>query len=157
MTNLRGPSGTELAYQCRRCKRHRFNPWIGRFPGVGHGNPLQYSCLKNPMDKGAWHATVHTVTKSQTQLKWLSTHTHTWQTHSWHHPQWWKAAKIRNKPRMPHSCQFHLTWYWKSLPQESEKKRNERHLNWKGKSKTVYLQIAWYCIWKTLKCPLMYY
>ena len=36
--------------------------------GRGHGNPLQYSCLENPMDRGAWQATVHGVTKSQTQL-----------------------------------------------------------------------------------------
>ena len=37
-----------------------------RFPGGGNGNPLQYSCLGNPMDRGAWWATVHGVTKSQT-------------------------------------------------------------------------------------------
>ena len=48
---------------------------LGRSPGGGHGNPLQYSCLENPMDRGAWWATVHGVTKSQTQLKLLSTHT----------------------------------------------------------------------------------
>jgi len=36
----------------------------GRSPGGGHGNPLQYSCLENPMQKGAWQATVHRVTKS---------------------------------------------------------------------------------------------
>ena len=46
----------------------------GRSPGEGHGNPLQYSCLENPMDRGAWWATVHGVAKSQTQLKQLSTH-----------------------------------------------------------------------------------
>ena len=39
--------------------------------------PLQYSCLENPMDRGAWQATVHRVTKSQTQLKRLGTHPHT--------------------------------------------------------------------------------
>ena len=43
-------------------------PGSGRFPGEGHGNPLQYSCLRNPMDGGAWWATVHRVTKSWTQL-----------------------------------------------------------------------------------------
>ena len=43
-------------------------PRLGRSPGGGHGNPLQYSCLENPMDKGAWRATVHGVTKTQTQL-----------------------------------------------------------------------------------------
>ena len=43
-------------------------PGSGRSPGGGNGNPLQYSCLKNPMDRGAWWATVHGVEKSQTQL-----------------------------------------------------------------------------------------
>ena len=41
-------------------------PGSGRSPGGGHGNPLQYSCLENPMDRGAWQATVHGVAKSQT-------------------------------------------------------------------------------------------
>ena len=49
-------------------------PGLGRSPGVGNSNPLQYSCLENPMDRGAWQATAHTVAKSQTQLKWLSMH-----------------------------------------------------------------------------------
>ena len=49
-------------------------PGSGRYPGGGHGNPLQYSCLENPMDRGAWQATVHRVTQCQTQLKRLSTH-----------------------------------------------------------------------------------
>ena len=48
----------------------------GRPPGGGHGNPLQYSCLKNPMDRGAWWATVHSVARSQTLLKQLNAHTH---------------------------------------------------------------------------------
>ena len=41
-------------------------PGSGRFPGGGHGNPLQYSCLENPMDRGAWWAIIHGVAKSQT-------------------------------------------------------------------------------------------
>ena len=41
---------------------------VGFFGGEGNGSPLQYSCLENPMDGGAWWATVHGVTKSQTQL-----------------------------------------------------------------------------------------
>ena len=49
-------------------------PGSGRSPGGGHGNPRQCSCLENPMDRGAWQATVHGVTKSQTWLKWLNTH-----------------------------------------------------------------------------------
>ena len=43
-------------------------PGFGRSPREGNGNPLQYSCLENPMGRGDWQATVHRVTKSQTQL-----------------------------------------------------------------------------------------
>ena len=43
-------------------------PGLGRSPGEGNANPLQYSCLENPMDRGAWWATVLGITKSQTQL-----------------------------------------------------------------------------------------
>ena len=49
-------------------------PGSGRSPGEGHGNPLQSSCLENPIDKGAWQATVHRVAKSRTQLKRLCMH-----------------------------------------------------------------------------------
>ena len=67
-----GTSGQELACQCRICKRCRFSPWSGRSPGGRHGNPLQYSCLENPMDRGAWQATGHGVAKSWTQLNDLA-------------------------------------------------------------------------------------
>ena len=43
-------------------------PGLGRYPGEGNGNSLQYSCLENPMDRGAWWTTVHRVAKSQTRL-----------------------------------------------------------------------------------------
>ena len=75
ITFLRLPSwlsGKESAHQCRRYKRRGFNPWVGISPGEGNGNPLQYSCLKNPMDRVAWWAIVYRVTKSWT---WLSVHT----------------------------------------------------------------------------------
>ena len=49
-------------------------PGSGRSPGGGPRNPLQYSCLENPKDIGAWQATVHGITKSQILLKRLSTH-----------------------------------------------------------------------------------
>ena len=49
-------------------------PGSGKFSGERNGNPLQYSCLGNPMDRGAWRATVRGVTKSQTRLKQLSTY-----------------------------------------------------------------------------------
>ena len=59
-------------------------PGLGRSAGEGHGNSLQYSCLENPMDRGAWRATVHRVAKSGTWLKPLSMHTHTHtHSHSW--------------------------------------------------------------------------
>ena len=63
-------------------------PGSGRSPGGGRGNPLQYSCLENPMDREAWKTTVHGVTKSWTQLNAHTrayTHTHT-HTHT-HTPQ----------------------------------------------------------------------
>ena len=44
-------------------------PGLGSFSGKGNGYPLQYSCLENPMDRGAWRATVHGVSKSQTRLR----------------------------------------------------------------------------------------
>ena len=49
----------------------------GRSPGGGHGNPLQYSCLENLMDRGVWWAIVHGVSKSWTGQKQVSTHAHT--------------------------------------------------------------------------------
>ena len=61
-----GISSKEPTCQCRRRKRYQFDPWSGRYPGGGHGNPLQYSCLENRMDRRAWHATVLRVSKSRT-------------------------------------------------------------------------------------------
>ena len=52
------------------------NPGSGIYPGEGNGNPLQYSGLENPMDRGAWWAAVHGVKKSATRQKRLSSHTH---------------------------------------------------------------------------------
>ena len=49
-------------------------PGLGRSPGGGYSNPLQYSCLENPMDRGAWWAIVQRFAQSQTQLKRLSMH-----------------------------------------------------------------------------------
>ena len=59
-----GTSGKEHACQCRRHKRWWFDP----SPGGGHGNSLQYSCLENPMDRGAWRAPVHGLAKTTTRL-----------------------------------------------------------------------------------------
>ena len=49
----RWPSGKESTCQCRRS---RFDPWVGKIPAEGNGNPLQYSCLQNPTDREAWRA-----------------------------------------------------------------------------------------------------
>ena len=46
-----------------QCRRPRFDPWVRKISGEGNGNPLQHSCLEKPMDRGAWWATVHGVTK----------------------------------------------------------------------------------------------
>ena len=78
-----GASGKESTCQCRRHKTCRFDPWVGEVPGEGNGNLLQYSCLGNPMDTGAWWATVHGVEKSRT---WLSN---------------WMHKTIRGKLRLP--------------------------------------------------------
>ena len=63
-----GGSDKQLSCQCRRYKRCRSET----FPGRGHGNPLPYSCLEHPMDRGVWWAKVHGVTKIQTWLKQFS-------------------------------------------------------------------------------------
>ena len=52
-------SGKESTGQCRRRRRHGFDPWMGKIPWRRKGNPLLYSCLKNSTDRGAWRATVH--------------------------------------------------------------------------------------------------
>ena len=56
------------AFQFKRCRRHVFNPWIRKIPWRKKWQRLQYSWLGNPMDTGAWWATVHGVSKSRTQL-----------------------------------------------------------------------------------------
>ena len=53
-----------LACQCRRHRRCGFDPWVGNTLREGNDNPLQYSCLGNPMDRGAWWATIHGVAES---------------------------------------------------------------------------------------------
>ena len=68
-------SGKEPACQSGEVRDASVIPWWGRFPGGGHSNPLQYSCLENPMDRGTLQVTVLRVAKSRTQLNRLSTHT----------------------------------------------------------------------------------
>ena len=74
MQQLPASSLFTLTGHCRRCK---FNPWIGRAPGGGNSDPLQCPCLENAMDRGAWWAAVHGVSKSQTCLAdWAGRSTH---------------------------------------------------------------------------------
>jgi len=69
---LGSPVGSESKESVCQCRKPSFIPGLERSPGEGNGYSLQYSCLENPTDRGAWWATVHGVTKSQT---WLNTFT----------------------------------------------------------------------------------
>ena len=69
-------NGKESACQCRRRRRRGLILGLRRSSGGGNGNPLQYSCLGNSMDRGAWWATVHGVTKSWTRLSNWTYHAH---------------------------------------------------------------------------------
>ena len=69
--SLHSNSSLEMSFRLLvrlQCGRPGLIPGLGRSLGEGHGNPLQYSCLENPMDRGAWRATVHGVAESQTRL-----------------------------------------------------------------------------------------
>ena len=66
------PGGSEVIVSASNAGDLGSIPRSGRSPGEGNGNPLQYSCLENPMDRGAWWATVHGVTKSWTRLSNLT-------------------------------------------------------------------------------------
>ena len=75
-----------------------FIPGSGRSPEGRHGNPLQYFCLENPVDRGAWWATIHRVTKSQTWLTWLSMQAlfYCWDTPHFVYLfiSWWEAFEL---------------------------------------------------------------
>ena len=61
-------SDKRICLQCRRCRRHGFDPRARKIPKGGNSNPLHYPCLENPMDKGAWWATVHGVARIRHDL-----------------------------------------------------------------------------------------
>ena len=67
-STLQFPGGSEVKVSACNAGDLGWIPGSGRSPGEGNGNPLQYSCLENPMDRGAWWATVHGVAKSWTKL-----------------------------------------------------------------------------------------
>ena len=62
------PGGSDGKESTCPCKRLEFDPWAGKIPEEGNGNPLQYSCLEHPMDGGAWWAAVRGVAESQAGL-----------------------------------------------------------------------------------------
>ena len=101
-------------------------PGSGRSPGEGNGNPLQYSCLGNPMDRGTWQATVHWVTKSWTWLKLLGS-------------LWKCGEKIPGEP----TC----------FRQEGKKNNFEIHRalltrsNWPGESESESRSVVSYSLW----------
>ena len=66
--------GKEPACQRRRHVRHRFDPWVRRISWRRDGNPPQCSCLENPLDRGAWRATVHGVTETDKTEETARTH-----------------------------------------------------------------------------------
>ena len=84
---------------------------LGRSSGAGHGYPFPYSCLENPMDRGTWWTTVHGVAKSQTQLKWLSTHTNIWST-------WKTATGVPEYMPLPSlgRGEIRITWWNMNFP-----------------------------------------
>ena len=90
-------------------------PGLGRSPGEGHGNPLQDSCLANPMDRGAWQASVHRVAKSQTQLSdsLTQTHTHT-HTHTDYRRWYFKSELVELAFTFP---QYFSQFRWQILKQ----------------------------------------
>ena len=75
-------SSKEPTCKCRRCRRLKFDPCIGKIPWRRKWQPILNYCLKNPLDRGAWQATVRGVTRSQTWLSTHSYHHHTLQTSS---------------------------------------------------------------------------
>ena len=103
----------ESICQCRKHSRDAgLIPGLGRYPGEGNCNILQYSCLDNPMDRGAWQATVHSVTRSWTQLS-MCAHTDTdtdtdteTHTHTHTHTQGAGSLQLRTKTSNP-KCQTH--------------------------------------------------
>ena len=92
------PGGSEVKASACNAGDLGSIPGSGRSPGEGNGNPFQYSCLENPMDGGAWWATVHGVAKSQT---WLSNFT------SLH-----KYLSFIRKVGMQISLKWQHTWWW---------------------------------------------
>ena len=102
-------------------------PGSGRTSGEGHGNLLQYSCLENPMDRGAWWAIDHSVTKSWTLQKWLSMHAHThWCSWPWNHTLRATVLKYGSCPCGWSwlTCTMPIFQPWEKRQRRKDKKQN---------------------------------
>ena len=102
-------------------------PELGRSPGGGHGNPLQYSCLKNSMDREAWRASVHRVAKSWTWLKQLSRNRNARFTCMWSPVYWILQISIR--------AVFLKLWSTDHL--------HQKHLSWNKSANSRWHPIPW--------------
>ena len=85
-----GNSGKDPTCQRRRHKRCRFHPWVGRCPGGGHGNPLQCSCLEDPMDRGAQQTEQWTFREGPLALLLIFA----WGRGLLWFGEWWKRAGV---------------------------------------------------------------
>ena len=105
-------SGSEVKASARNVGDLGSIPGSGRSPGEGNGNPLQYSCLENPMDWGAWWATVHGVTKSWTWLSdftslYMESKPHTCLT-KWEYSRQTESLNYNPTLHIWHSASLHL-------------------------------------------------
>ena len=130
-------------------------PWSGRSPEGGHGNPLQYSCLENPMARGAWRAVVHGVTKSRTQLKKLSMQARYWEIDiniglissimphlwsSWHFP---RMIIVRRRGRQSYGVRSGGCGAY-SRPDTQFSSRSSSSRNWKSLAQSQWAGgLAW--------------
>ena len=85
---------------------------LGRSPAGGHGNPLQYPCLENPMDSGAWWATVHRVEKSRPRMRRLSSHAHA-------------QLSVSLRAQTGQVTFSQQKWSWERVGSQEEGKRNQ--------------------------------
>ena len=119
---------------------------LGRSPGEGHGNPLQYSCLENPMDRGAWQTTVHRVAQSWTRLKWLK---HAIIFHRWGNEGSDRLGALFQASLLDHRV--------KRLPAMQE--TQIRSLDWKDPLEkeiaTHSSIVAWKILWTEGPCSLL--
>ena len=120
-------------------------PGSGRSPGGGHGNPLQYSCLENPIDRGAWWATVHCVTKSQIPSMVLQRVGYDWRdlAHSHNH------THTHTHTHIYIYILCHLMWRTDSLEKtlmlgkfEGRRRRGQQRIRWLNG-----IQTWWTWVW----------